>query len=479
MEAHDHAGDCFLNGTALQPRQGDEHALEQQLTPQEFQVWEHAESQFHATLQRDSHERCSQVTQATAPPTIDTSVDFFATRRFMGLVNGFVFTTRDTLTGYYQDQRNQGNVQGNRTTLCLDFLLPASSHDLAGRVMQKRPARHARFPDERRRRNKRRVLAAVKQSPSMVLPSAFATGHCELADKGWRKIGLWAIDTVNASSWTSAVSKILHKSMADVLLVQECKLLSDEGIRKAAREARRLGWNSSASQAHRTAANKASGGCAVAARRGIGLSPHHYDIVVDGLHHRFHIAWVAGIVRGGVHCGSLYLRDSEGLSAENLSILDHVAGTLARIRGPWIIGGDWNITPELLLSTNWLSMVHGTIVAPRAPTCHGAVYDFFVVADGLIPSVAGVSRVDDAGLHPHWPTRLLLRGDARRHLTRQMVRPCKIAAVLPAGPLPQPSTFKDAVPSESTLDAISIATHQWYKHAHAEWSSLTGRTLKS
>ena len=32
----------------LQPRQGDEHALEQQLTPQEIQVWEHAESQFHA-----------------------------------------------------------------------------------------------------------------------------------------------------------------------------------------------------------------------------------------------------------------------------------------------------------------------------------------------------------------------------------------------------------------------------------------------
>eukprot|EP00973_Karenia_brevis_P049708 6901693-Karenia_brevis.AAC.1 len=67
-------------------------------------------------------------------------------------------------------------------------------------------------------------------------------------------------------------------------------------------------------------------------------------------------------------------------------------------------------------------MVGGLVVAPEAPTCNGAVYDFFVVSNGLRPSVAGIYRIDDSGYDPHWPVRLLIRGDARRTMTRQLIR---------------------------------------------------------
>ena len=123
----------------------------------------------------------------------------------------------------------------------------------------------------------------------------------------------------------------------------------------------------------------------------------------DGFRYRLHIAWASIAIKGGLHLGSLWLRDSEGLSAANLLILQEVAVVLKQISGPWVIGGDWNLTPAVLRSTSWLNMVGGMIVAPNEATCNGSVYDFFVVSKGLAPAVAGVQRLEDAGLVPHWP----------------------------------------------------------------------------
>ena len=52
------------------------------------------------------------------------------------------------------------------------------------------------------------------------------------------------------------------------------------------------------------------------------------------------IAWIGAVCRGGIHAGSIYLRNSEGLSERNLAILEEVARVVAGLRGPWLIGGD-------------------------------------------------------------------------------------------------------------------------------------------
>eukprot|EP00973_Karenia_brevis_P061226 8512703-Karenia_brevis.AAC.1 len=122
-----------------------------------------------------------------------------------------------------------------------------------------------------------------------------------------------------------------------------------------------MGWHCIASQAHRTAADRASGGCAIASKLGIGITPHSH--VRDGFSHRIHMTWIAGVLRGGIHFASVWLRDSEGLTAENLAILEEIACAIGKLRGPWIIGGDWNIDPDVLRSTNWLRVIGGVIVA--------------------------------------------------------------------------------------------------------------------
>ena len=90
---------------------------------------------------------------------------------------------------------------------------------------------------------------------------------------------------------------------------------------------------------------------------------------------------------------SIYLCESEGLSSENMSILEAAAVALGTATGPWIVGGDWNMPPQLLLQSGWLEIVQGVIVAPDPPTCNDSVYDYFVVHWSLAHAVAGVQQV--------------------------------------------------------------------------------------
>jgi len=229
----------------------------------------------------------------------------------------------------------------------------------------------------------------------------------------WRKAGLWAIDTSNANSSLSAVPW-MKRSSADLCLVQELKVLGSSGMRSCRSKADKAGWLMHHTEAHRTAANKASGGVAVCARNGIGSSPCTVELVPEIFQHRLAFAHVAGVSKGGMHAGSIWLRHTEGASEANLAILQVAANAIGLIKGPWVLGGDWNMSPEELRRTGFLGLVKAFIVAVPTPTCHASTYDYFVVPLFWRHAVFGVQRIDDAGFKPHWPSRLLVRGDARR-----------------------------------------------------------------
>ena len=265
---------------------------------------------------------------------------------------------------------------------------------------------------------------------------------------------------------------MLPHSAADVLLLQETRLHGDDAISRASNGAARFGWRATLSHAKRTAANASSAGCAVCVKKNIGMRPHPGDVVIDGAQCRFHAAWVGGFLRGGLHCCSIYLKDSEGASETNLGLLQEVAMFLSCLRGPWIVGGDWNMTPETLSSTRFASAVRGIIIAPESPTCNQSVYDYFLISEGLLPCVAGVSRVDDAGLNPHWPARLYLRTGARRHLVRQLVRPLKVPAVIPHGPVGPGLDYTDARPTSVSQQVVNDCMAAWYAKARREWAHL-------
>ena len=158
-------------------------------------------------------------------------------------------------------------------------------------------------------------------------------------------------------------------------------------------------------------------------RKGTGIAPVANHSIPPSMAHRPLLTWTNAIVKGGVHNLTAYLRHSQGLSEANLLLLGHAAAALGAVSGPWIAAGDWNMSPETLAQSGWLKVVGGVVFAKTLPTCNASTYDYFVVSKGLEPSVAGIQRIDDAGRHPHWPSRLLIRGDARRPMTRHLIRP--------------------------------------------------------
>ena len=262
----------------------------------------------------------------------------------------------------------------------------------------------------------------------------------------------------------------MPSSAADIVILQESKLAGENALHRMRAECKASGWKCTASSAHRTAADKASGGCVIAVKGGHGIQA--VGKIKDGYEHRVLFSWTSAVLAGGLHIGSVWLRDSEGLTEANMYILKEIAAVVQQLRGPWILAGDWNLTPEILASSNFLKMIGGTVVAPDCPTCNGSAYDYFVICRGLIPAVQGVYLIGDAGYQPHYPVRLVLRGDGRRFLIRQLVRPKHIPGLLPFGPLPEPVHLPNLADVGQAALHIDDATESWYKAARAEWRSL-------
>ncbi len=263
-----------------------------------------------------------------------------------------------------------------------------------------------------------------------------ASEEVRAADRWHATVGLWAVDTVNANAWAKAL-EYLRTSSADFALVQETRKRSNDDMAAAEAAARNAGWSLALAPAARTDAESTSGGTAAGARKHIGValptaSVDEYPDIPVG---RFDAKRVGAVCRGGVHIITLWLHDSVGIAAKkNLDLLQSVAAYIAALRGPWLIGADWNGTPSELAATGWLNLVGGAVAAPALPTCNGRVYDYFVVARSFSHAVHSVVRVSDADFGPHAPARLYLRARPRCIMVRRLKKPATFAAALPYGP---------------------------------------------
>ncbi len=153
--------------------------------------------------------------------------------------------------------------------------------------------------------------------------------------------------------------------------------------------------------------------------------------------------------------------DSEGPTERNLALLQHVAAKLALLTGPWVLGGDFNMTPAVLGATGWLGLVRGVVVAPQAATCGTRCLDYFVVSANFAHVVAGIAVVGDAPFKPHSPVRIYLRPRPRAIMVRRVLMPAALGAVYPAGPVNR----KEGNPSTLGSPARDVP-----QCARGEWS---------
>ena len=149
--------------------------------------------------------------------------------------------------------------------------------------------------------------------------------------------------TANVTAWSSA-STLLQSTAADALLIQEHRLASRSACDVVEAAAIYLRWRMSLQPAVVTPAGGTSAGVGIAVARHTGLALDMGMPGGEGTDHRVQVRHWSGVCPGGVHLVCVYLHDGEGLSKRNLDILQELAFVIARLRGPWICGGDFNIT---------------------------------------------------------------------------------------------------------------------------------------
>ena len=409
--------------------------------------------------------------------SVDTP-DFESALQFRGARPGFVFKLGERGLGYCRDSApavDDGLTAGGtlRTRdgqlvvpLCLDELLFQECSDLLpdGSHRCRRPRKRPRA----RRRGPRRGRHAPASS-SVAAPHGASVG-----DGSFRKLGLWAFDTLNGNVDTTALA-YMDRAAADACVFQELRL-RPQACEQAERTAARSGWSLSVEAAVDTAAGSTSAGVGVAVRSHLGLAMPAAPLHFDELRSRVQVRWMGAVCRGGLHLVSVYLWCTEGLSQRNLDLLQCLAGVLSRIRGPWLVAGDFNMTPDMLRASGWLTLVKGVVHAPEVATCKSRVIDFFVSSRSLSPAVVAVSVVSDAGTSPHVPVRLFLRAAPRSLKMRCLVAPQKLAAHLPAGCLPEPTSYDDVVDVRlspcATAENLSRSTCLWFDRVENELADV-------
>ena len=160
--------------------------------------------------------------------------------------------------------------------------------------------------------------------------------------------------------------------------------------------------------------------------------------------------------------------------------LTQLARLVKMVRGPWVIGGGWNLAPEALAEAGWVGEVEGRIVATKAPTCGASRLDYFVLSRQLGQGVAYIKRLTGFGIAPHHPIRLALKAGLRRLLVRAMVAPMKVPADLPQGCLEERHyrvVARDVAGEQGgSGEAPTLVgrIRRWHEDAEEVWADIGG-----
>ena len=243
----------------------------------------------------------------------------------------------------------------------------------------------------------------------------------------------WLFDSVNPNAWGAGELgggglHFLRRTNADFVGIQEMRVVGQDRCHGGMEAARKAKWKIKITPACVTEKGYASAGVAVACRAQFGMvHPQAQGWEYDTT--RMQHAHVGAVCRGGIHCVAVYLYNSEGLSERNRGVLLDLARLIRGLRGPWVVMGDWNLSPEVLQASGWVEEVCGKVLCPSMPTCKNSTIDYFVVDRRLVHAVVYVKRLEGFGITPHYPVRLAIRA----LMVRRMVAPRKIPAVLPSG----------------------------------------------
>ena len=244
------------------------------------------------------------------------------------------------------------------------------------------------------------------------------------------------VETINSTSSTQA-KQWLEATQAHVVMLQEIKS-TDTAIEELHGWTTAHGWKMLATESRTTDSGGISAGVAVLARDWLGLrAPSTGHVVVK---HRL----VAGLVQvpgfrefvaysGYWWCG-------EGLSARNAELLAAV-GEHVEVHGmSFILGGDFNMPPQLVEKSQIEDALeckivhaghhHGTCVTKNG----SSIIDFFLVDVDLATALSQCEVCYGAHTKPHRPVRLKFQPAPVQLRVLRLKKPPPLPATAMIGP---------------------------------------------
>ncbi|CAK0837550.1 unnamed protein product [Prorocentrum cordatum] len=130
---------------------------------------------------------------------------------------------------------------------------------------------------------------------------------------------------------------------------------------------------------------------------------------------------------------STYLSPGMGVQRRNADTLKALSAFLFKIRDPWIVLGDWNMSPAAFTNTKWPSKMQGHIVTAGNVdfTCdqgtNGGMHDYALVKDGYQDFV-NIQAVLTVPWRPHSGLEITMAGSSSKWWHRSM----ELVPALPA-----------------------------------------------
>ena len=226
-----------------------------------------------------------------------------------------------------------------------------------------------------------------------------------------------------------------------------------------------MGWTLIGEPASSGEGSATRGGTAIAVKKCRGAwSKCHFQLDGAGFHS-------VGIRCSGVELliAVVYLRPSEGMhSRTNAAVLGELLALLRQCPGPWVLGGDFNLTEDEIQSTQLVQTMRGRLLPAAGPTTnHGSILDHIVVSRHLEAS-ASLATSWEVPWRPHCALLLTLTAAGRGPNVWRLQQFPKIVAQAEQYPWPTEERVKGLQPTVCIMgeappqhDAASALLCRW------------------
>ena len=308
-----------------------------------------------------------------------------------------------------------------------------------------------------------------------------ADGDSELkklgANGNGKKTSQARLITVNAncSNTLEGVFDFCKVSFKNSFIFAQELNLASGGVDRFSERMYRLGWKCAIVPSVPTKEDGLSAGVLIAAPTCCGMTHLDHGMLAESWDcstqcspGRLCVAWIDAVVKGGIMAGSLYLWHTEGLSERNRGLLNAFAEQVFAYSGPWSLQGDFNMSPNVLLDSEWgaawLKLIGGTVVydsqvgSCKTPQGRSTI-DWFVIDRRLATEVSAETLLDESVCSPHSPVVLSVGKNARQHMVMHHVVPkpwpCKKPIGCPTEPpmWPKPLALSAGVFAQQSIDA--------------------------